>query len=202
MVIKWYLTKLGERDILTIICTFAVIGIIGLIYDLCLLIKRKIFGEKYLSKYEQWMQSSSDEECYQHLLRWLRRNSTRMMDEMGGNRIINFYDQYSVNQGMLERYIGKLDYLISKKLWQLINPFVWLTRTVRLILLDIPFWMLRSVGLISVNRANRIRNHSLSDKIIGVITLLGFVVSLITDWDSVVKFFRQIFRWLGLISID
>ena len=188
---KWYLTKLAELNIFTIIGTLAVIGFIGLIYDLYSLIKRKSFGEKYLSKYEQWMQSSSDEECYQRLLRWLRRNSTRMMDEMGGNRIINFYDPYSVNQGMLERYIGKLDYLFSKKIWQLINPFVWLTRTVRLILLDIPFWIFHSVGLISVNRANRIRNHSMSDKIIGVITFLGSVASIVTGWDSVMKFYLK-----------
>ncbi len=188
---KWYLTKLAELNIFTIIGTLAVIGFIGLIYDLYSLIKRKSFGEKYLSKYEQWMQSSSDEECYQRLLRWLRRNSTRMMDEMGGNRIINFYDPYSVNQGMLERYIGKLDYLFSKKIWQLINPFVWLTRTVRLILLDIPFWIFHSVGLISVNRANRIRNHSMSDKIIGVITFVGSVASIVTGWDSVMKFYLK-----------
>ena len=188
---KWYLTKLAELNIFTIIGTLVVIGFIGLIYDLYSLIKRKSFGEKYLSKYEQWMQSSSDEECYQRLLRWLRRNSTRMMDEMGGNRIINFYDPYSVNQGMLERYIGKLDYLFSKKIWQLINPFVWLTRTVRLILLDIPFWIFHSVGLISVNRANRIRNHSMSDKIIGVITFVGSVASIVTGWDSVMKFYLK-----------
>lgn len=195
--IKWYLTKLAERDILTIFCTLAVIGFIGfigLIYDLFLLKKRKNFGGKYLSKYEQWMHSPSDEECYQRLLRWLRRNSTRMMDEIGGNRVINFYEPHSVNQGMLERHIGKLDYLVSKKLRQLINPVVWLTRTVRLILLDIPFWIFHSVGLISVNRANRIRNHSLSDKIIGVITFVGSVASIIAIWDSVVKFFNRIFE--------
>ena len=190
--IKWYLAKFSEHYILTIFCTFATVGILGLIYDLCLLIKRKRFGVEYLSKYEQWTQSSSDEECYQQLLRWLRRNSTKMMDEIGGNRIINFYDPISVNQGMLERYIGKMDYLISKILWQLINPFVWLTRTVRLILLDIPFWLLRSVGLMSFNSTNRIKNHSLSDKIIGTITILGSLFSIITGWDSIMKIFLKI----------
>ncbi len=190
---KWYLTKLAELNIFTIIGTLAVIGFIGLIYDLYSLIKRKSFGEKYLSKYEQWMQSSSDEECYQRLLRWLRRNSTRMMDEIGGNRIINFYDPYSVNQGMLERYIGKLDYLFSKKIWQLINPFVWLTRTARLILLDIPLWMLNSFGLISGNTKNKIRFSSIISKVIGGITFFGTLVSIVAGWDDVVIFFNRIF---------
>lgn len=188
--------KLAERDILTIFCTLAAIGFIGLIYDLCLLIKLKRFGKKYLSKYEQWMHSPSDEECYQRLLRWLRRNSTRMMDEIGENRVINFYEPHSVNQGMLERHIGKLGYLVSKKLRQLINPFVWLTRAVRWILIDSLLWLLRSVGLIDVNVENRIKNNSLSGKIIGLITLLGSlasIVSLLSDWDPFVKFWNQIF---------
>lgn len=197
--IKWYVTNLVERDVLTIICTFAAIGIIGLIYDLCLLIKRKIFGEKYLARYIQWAHNrSSDEESYKRLLRWLQRNSTRIDNEMGGTRYIDFYRQHYENQTILNRYIGELDDLISKKCWELFCPFAWFTRTVRLFLLDILFGIARSVGLISVNSANRIRNHSLSDKIIGVITLLGSIVSLIAGWDSVVKLCRQISGWLGL----
>ena len=199
--IKQYLTKLAERDILTIFCTFAAIGIIGLVYDLYSLIKRKIFGEKYLLRYEQWVHSSSDEESNQRLLRWLRRNSTRIMDEMGGNRIINFYDPYSVNQGMLERYIGKLDYLISKKIWELINPLAWLTRSVRFVF-DVFFWTLRSVGLISVNRENRLRDHSLFDITIGTITVLGTLFSVIAGWDSVMEFLRRILGWLDFISVN
>lgn len=200
--VKWYLAKLAKQDIFTILCTFAAIGIIGLIYDFCLLIKRKSFGEKYLSNYEQWMHSSSGEECNQRLLRWLRRNSTRIMEEMGGNRIINFYDPYSVNQGMLERYIGKLDYLISKKVWELlINPLAWLTRSVRFVF-DVFFWALRSVGLISVNRENRLRGHSLFDITIGMITVLGTLFSVIAGWDSVMEFLRRIFGWLDFISIN
>lgn len=193
--IKRISTKLAELDIfiLTIFCTLAAIGIIALIYDLCSLIKRKRFGEKYLSKYEQWIHSPSDEECYQRLLRWLRRNSTRMIDEMGGNRVINFYDPHSVNQGMLERHIGKLEYLVRKKLWQLINPVVWLTRTVRLILLDIPLWMFHSVGLISGNTTNKIRYSSISSKVIGGITFFGTLVTIVAGWDDFVKFVSRIF---------
>ncbi len=199
--IKQYLIKLVERDIFTIFCTLAAIGIIGLIYDLYSLRKRRVFAEKYLSRYEQWMHSSSDEECNQRLLRWLRRNSTRIMDEMGENRIINFYDLYSVNQGMLERYIGKLDYLISKKIWELINPLAWLTRSVRFVF-DVFFWILRSVGLISVNRENKLRAHSLFDITIGTITVLGTLFSVIAGWDSVMEFLRRIFGWLDFISVN
>lgn len=111
--IKQYLTKLAERDILTIFCTFAAIGIIGLVYDLYSLTKRRIFAEKYLSKYEQsYYNRSSDKESYELLRRWLQRNSTKIDNEMEGARRIDFYRSFSENQAMLERYIGELENLI------------------------------------------------------------------------------------------
>ncbi len=117
---------------------------------------------------------------------------------MEGTRRVDFYRSHSENQDTLERHIGKLDYLISKKKWEFFNPFIWLTRTVRWILIDATLWLLRSVGIINVNRKNKVRNHSLSDKFAGTITLLGSLFSVIAGWDSVVKFFHQIFGWLGL----
>ena len=192
--INQHLTKLAERDILAILCTFAAIGIIGLIYDLYLLIKRKVFGEKYLSRYEQWIHIPSyGEESYESLRRWLQRNSTRIDNEMKGNRRIDFYRSSSENQATLERHIGELDYLISQKVWELINPLAWLTRSVRFVF-DMFFWTLRSVGLISVNRENRLRDHSLFDITIGTITILGTLFSVIAGWDSVMEFFRRIFE--------
>ena len=163
--IKQYLTKLAERDILTIFCTFAALGIIGLVYDLYSLIKRKIFGEKYLLRYEQWVHNrSSDGESYASLRRWLQRNSTKMDNEIGGTKRIDFYNRSpSENQAVLERYIGELENLISQKVREVFNPFIWLTRAVRSFLIDFPLWILRSVGIINVNRENKIRNHSLSD---------------------------------------
>lgn len=210
--VKWYLAKLTEQDIFTILCTFAAIGIIGLIYDLCLLIKRKIFGEKYLSTYEQWIHNryeqrvhnrSSDGESYEPLLRWLQRNSTRIDNEMGPPRHIDFYNRSpSENQAILNRHIGELENLISKKVCELfINPLAWLTRAVRFVF-DVFLWSLRSVGLISVNRENRLRNHSSFEIIIGTITVLGTLFSVIAGWDSVIEFFRRIFGWLDFISIN
>lgn len=217
-VIKQHLTKLlAERDILTILCTFAAIGIIRLIYDLCLLIKRKMFGEKYLSKYKQLRRSNPfDENCYQ----WLLRNVTRMENEMGGAGRIDFYRPPHANyafhnydalsntllnirtpvianlettQILLERYIGALDNRTSKKLWELINPVIWLTRTVRLILLDIPLWILNSFGLISRDTENKIKYSSIISKLIGLITILGSLFSIISGWNTIVTFFRRIF---------
>ena len=197
--IKQYLTKLAERDILTIFCTFAAIGIIGLVYDLYSLIKRRIFAEKYLSRYEQsYYNRSSDKESYELLRRWLQRNSTKIDNEMEGARRINFYSSFSENQAILERYIGELENLISQKVRKVFNPFIWLTRAVRSFLIDFPLWILRSVGIINVNRENKIRNHSLSDKFAGTITLLGSLFSIIAGWNFVVKFFWKIFGWLGL----
>ncbi|MCY3741950.1 MAG: hypothetical protein OXH00_13125 [Candidatus Poribacteria bacterium] len=199
--IKQFLGKLVERDILTTFCTFAAIGIIGLIYDLYLLIKRKTFGEKYLLRYEQWILHSrfSNEESHETLLRWLQRNSTKIDNEMGGTRRIDFYRSSSENQAILNRHIGELDDLILKKLCELINPFAWFTRTVRLILLDIPFWMLRSVGLININIEKKIKDHSWSGKVIGLIAFFGALASIISlvflllEWDPLVKFLNRIF---------
>lgn len=198
--IKQYLVKLAERDIFTIFYTLAAIGIIGLVYDLYSLIKRKIFGEKYLLRYEQWVHNrSSDGESYELLRRWLQRNSTKIDNEIGGTKRIDFYNRsFSANQAVLERHIGELENLISKKVREVFNPFIWLTRSVRWILIDTPLWLLRSVGLINIDNENRIRNHSLADKFAGTITLLGSLFSVIAGWDSVVKFFHQIFGWLGL----
>ena len=201
--IKQYLTKLAERDILTIFCTFAAIGIIGLVYDLYSLIKRRIFADKYLSRYEQsYYNRSSDKESYELLRRWLQRNSTKIDNEMEGARRINFYRSFSENQAILERYIGELENLILKKVREVFNPFIWLTRAVRWILIDSPLWLLRSVGLININRENKIRNHSLSDKFAGTITLLGSLFSLIAGWDSAMKFFSRIFGWLGSVGMN
>ena len=69
-VIKLYLAKLTEQDILTIFCAFAAIGIIGLICDFFFLIKRKHFGEKYLSRFNQLMEGGPNEKRHDQ---WLLR---------------------------------------------------------------------------------------------------------------------------------
>ena len=202
--IKQYLIKLAERDIFTIFSTLAAIGIIGLVYDLYLLRKRKIFAKKYLLRYEQWEphRRFSDEELYESLRRWLQRNSTKIDNEIGDTKRIDFYNRSpSENQAVLERHIGELENLISKKIWELINPLVWLTRSVRFVS-DVFFWILRSVGLISVNRENKLRAHSLFDIIIGTITVLGTLFSVIAGWDSVMEFLRRIFGWLDFITVN
>lgn len=213
--IKQYLIKLAEPDILTIFFTVAAIGIIRLICDLCLLIKRKIFGEKYLSRFNQLIEEGPNERRH---YQWLLRKVSKIENEMGGFGVAAFYrpafanyafKDYEVisntllnigpvsakdlemSQAILERYIGALDDSISKNLSHLINPAVWLTRTVRLILLDIPLWMLYSFGLISKIKKNKIKTSSIISKIIGAITLVGSLASIITGWDSIMKLFLK-----------
>ena len=224
--IRQYLTKLTERDFLTIFSTFAAIGIIGLIYDLYFLIKRKIFGEKYLSRFNQLIEGGPNEK---RRYQWLLRKVSKIENEMGGFGVAVFYrpafanyafqgyeilsntllnigtvsaKDLEMSQAILERYIGALDDGISKKLRHLINPVIWLTRTVRLILLDIPLWTLNSFGLISRDTQNKIRYSSIISKLIGLITILGSLFSLISGWDSVLKFFNRIFGWLGAIGMN
>ena len=221
---KQFLTKTAKSEILTIFCVFAVTGITRLIYDFCLLKKRKRFGEKYLSKYKQLRRSSPfDEECYQ----WLLRKVDTMQTEMGGYGIIDHYKPAYVNnvisnylalpntllnirtpagadlagtQALLERYIGALEDAISKKWKEMFNPLVWLTRAVRLVMFDGLLWTFRSVGLMSSNTENKIRNHSLVNRVIGLITLLGSLASILSGWNSLVKFFTPIFDWLRSIG--
>ncbi len=101
-------------------------------------------------------------------------------------------------QFLLERYIGALDNHTSKKLWELINPFVWLTRAVRCILVDTLPWIFRSVGLIDISFENKIRNNSLLGKIVGLIAFFGALASivslvfLLSEWDPLVKFLNRI----------
>lgn len=224
--IKQYLIKLAERDILTIFCTFAAIGIMRLIYDLCLLIKRKIFGEKYLSRFNQLIEGGPNEKRH---YQWLLRKVSKIENEMGGFGVAAFYRpafadyafqgyeilsntllnigpvsarDLEMSQAILERYIGALDDSISKNLLHLINPAAWLTRTVRLMLFDIPLWILYSFGLISEIRKNKIKTSSIVSKIVGVITVLGSLFSLISGWDSVMKFFNRIFGWLVSIEMN
>ncbi|MYF54608.1 hypothetical protein F4225_02295, partial [Candidatus Poribacteria bacterium] len=217
--IKRISTKLAELDIFifTIFCIFAAIGFIGLIYDLCLLIKRKCFAKEYISKYKQLRRNDLfDEDCYQ----WLIHNVTRMESEMGSAGRIDFYRPPYANfafqnydalsntllnirtpaiadleatQVILERYIGALGYYISKKKREFLNPFICLKRSVRLVF-DVLLWIPRSVGLININFENRIKNNSLSGKIVGLITFLGSLASIVSlafilsDWDPLVKF--------------
>ena len=211
---RYLLTKIVESEILMIFCAL-VTGIIRLIYEFCSLKRQKRFGEKYLSKYKQLRRSSPfDEECYQ----WLLRKLDRMQTEMGEYGIIDHYKPaYLSNaipnylalpntilnirtpagadlagtQALLERYIGALEDVISKKWKEMFNPLVWLTRAVRSILFDGPLWISRSVGLINGKAQNKIRNHSLVNPIIGLITLLGSLASLISGWHSLVKFLGQ-----------
>ena len=216
MLIKWYLTKLSERDILMFFCTFAAIGIIGLICDICLFIKRKYFGEEYLLKFNQLIEGGPNE---RRNYQWLLRKVSKIENDMGSFGVATFYrpafanyafqiyeiisntllnispvsgKDLEMSHAILERYIGALDDGISKKLRHLINPVIWLTRSVRLILVDMPLWMLNSFGLISGNTKNRIRYSSIISKIIGVITFVGSVASIIAIWDSIMKFFHRI----------
>ena len=207
-------------------CTLAAIGILRLIYDFCMLKKRKRFGLKYLERYNQLLHSSHfDEECY----RWLLRNLQKMANEMGvlgtvasykppfSNYLINNYpivvntimhlreettseSDFRSVQTHLERYIGALDYVSSRLRFQVFNPFRWLTRAVRLILVDGPLWILQAVGLIGENSSNAVRHHSATGKIVAIITILGTLVSIISGWDELVKFFKAVLQWLGLLG--
>ena len=222
---RYVLAKIVESQILTTLCAFTAIGIIGLIYDFCLLKQRKRFGKKYLLKYKQLVDSGpSEKKHYQ----WLLRNVDKMEYQMGeygligyrppfanyqiqnyaalSNTLLNIRTPAAVDlagtQALLERYIGARDNQIAKKWKEIFNPLIWLTRAVRLILLDGPLWIFRSVGLMSGNTENKIRNYSLVNPIIGTITLLGSLASIVSGWNSLVKFLSQIFGWLRSIGVD
>ena len=221
--VRQFWTNLIELDILTILCVLAAVGFIGVIYDLCLLIKRKNFGELYFSKFNEFVVSGPHEMRH---YQWLLYNLARMQSEMRGygradlykppfanyafrdydmlpNTLLNItpypHAELEVTQSILQSYIGALDSLVPSKLWEVINPLVWLTRGVRVIIFDTPLWILQSVGLISGSTGSRIGNSALIGKIIGGLTLLSMLVSLIAGWDSFVEFLNRIFGWVSSV---
>lgn len=61
----------------------------------------------------------------------------------------------------------------------------------RLIILDAPFWILQSVGVISGNAENKIRYYSIISKVMGALVLLATLFGL-------VRILTDIFGWARL----
>ena len=228
---KQFLAKLPKPEILMIFGVLVVIGIIRLIYELCLLTKRKQFAEEYFSKYRHLMGSDIfDEGCYQ----WLVYNVERMQKEMGEygsassyrppfanymirnysivlNTILNMKDDtvspsdLTTVENYLVRYIGVLNHAIAEKWKGIFNPFVWLTRGVRCILFYGPIWIFRSVGLIRYTSPNTMGDHLLVRLISGLISLFFFIAalaSLLSGWDALVRFLERILGSIDSIEIN
>lgn len=218
-------TKFAEPDILTVLCALGVFGLIRLIYDLCRLMQRKYFGEKYLSKYDQLLNGGLlNREIHQ----WLLRNLAKMEDQMGkygridryrpaylNNEILNHaflsftlhniespIADFQGTHNLLKQYIGALDYQIRKTWTGVLNPLKWLARAVRFVLIDGPLWIFQSVGIIGDNTSNVVRRHSVTRRIVGIITIFGTLVSIISGWGELVKFLSPVLRWLGFNGVN
>lgn len=215
--IRQFWTNLVELDILTILCVLVGLGFIGVVYDLCSFIRRKRFGEKYLSKFKEFVDCGPYNPYKTRHRQWLLHNLTRMKNDMEGHGLLDTYSlasgdypiqdadmvsdtlvnitlysdkELAKTQAILEIYVGELATLISRKLWGLVNPFFWLRRMMRLIIFDAPFWILQSVGIISGNAENKIRYYSIISTVIAVLFVLATLYSL-------VKILIDIFRWIG-----
>lgn len=217
--------KFAEPDILTVLCALGVFGLIRLIYDLCRLMQRKIFGEQYLSKYDQLLNGGQfNGEIHQ----WLLQNLAKMEDQMGkygridryrpaylNSEILNHaFLSFTLNniespiadfQGthdLLKQYIGALDNQIRETWTGVLNPLKWLARAVRFVLIDGPLWILKSVGIIGDNTSNVVSRHSITTKIVGTIAIFGTLVSIISGWNELVKFLSPVLRWLHFIGVN
>ena len=204
--VRQFWTNLVELDILTIFCVFVGLGFIGVVYDLCSLIRRKRFGEKYLSKFKEFMDCGPYNPYKTEHHQWLRHNLTRMKSGMEGHGVLDIHSlasgdypfqdadmlsdtlvnitlysdkELAKTQAILEIYVSELATLISRRLWRLVNPFFWLRRTMRLIILDGPFWILQSVGVISGNAENKIRYYSIVSKVMSVLVVLATLFGLV-----------------------
>ena len=116
------------------------------------------------------------------------------------NNIQSPVADFKGTQDLLEQYIGALDYRICKTWAEVFNPFRWLVRVIRFILVDGLLWIFKSVGLIGDNASSKVSNHILTGKFIGMITLLGTLVSIISSWDELVIFVNRIFGWFPSLS--
>ena len=249
--VRQFWTNLVEFDILTILCVLVALGFIGVVYDLSSFLRRKRFAEKYLSKFNEFMDCGpyNPHKTIHH--QWLLHNLTRLKNDMEGHGVLDIHSlavgdypiqdadrvsdtlvnitRYSDEDGrkttelripprrrsgfkpllpgncvsptdkelaktrsILEMYVGGLATLISRRLWWgLVNPFFWPRRIMRLIILDAPFWILQSVGVISGNPENKIRYYGVVSKVIYAILVLSTLFGL-------VRILIDIFGWTGL----
>ena len=217
--IRQFWESLVELNFLTILCVLVVVGFMRLVYDLCSLIRRKRFAKKYLSKFDEFMDTGTYNPYKTEYHQWLLHNLTRIKSEMEGHKFADIYSlafgdypfedantlsdtlvniaRYSdrelkMTRSILDNYIDTLGIFISRKLWGLVNPFVWLRQVLRLIIFDAPFWSLQSVGVIRGNAENKIRYYAIVSKVIGVIIVLSTLFSL-------VRILTDIFGWVGLL---
>lgn len=216
--IRQFWTNLVELDILTILCIFVGFGFMGVVYDICSLIRRKRFAKKYLSKFNEFMDCGPYNPHKTEHRQWLLHNLTKIKNQMEGHGILDIHSlasgdypfqdadmlsdtlinitlysdkELAKTQAILEIYVGELATLISRKWWGVVNPFFWLRRMMRLIILDVPFWILHAVGVIRGNTENKIKYYSIISTVMGVLVVLGTLYGL-------VEIVTDIFGWIGL----
>ena len=216
--VRQFWTNLVELDILTILCVLVALGFIGVVYDLCSFLRRKRFAEKYLSKFNEFMDCGPYNPHKTTHHQWLLHNLTRLKNDMEGHGVLDIHSlavgdypfqdadrvsdtlvnitrssdkELAKTRSILEMYVGGLATLISRRLWRLVNPFFWPRRMMRLIILDAPFWILQSVGITSGNPENKIRYYAVVSKVIYAILVLSILFGL-------VRILMDIFGWVGL----
>ena len=216
--VRQFLTSLVELNILAILCVFVAVGFIRLVYDLCSLIRRKRFAEKYLSKFNEFMDCGPYNPNKTEHHQWLLHNLSRMKSKMEEYELTDLYslafDDYqfpdanifsdtlknitlhtdkelAIARSILEVYIGELTTFISRKLWGLINPFIWLRRAMHLIIFDVPFQILRSVGLISGKIESKIRYCSIISGVVGALFLVSTVFGLVRIVTDILGWLRN-----------
>jgi|CXWL01.1.fsa_nt_gi hypothetical protein len=109
---------------------------------------------------------------------------------IGDRRFLREYAA-ALNESIL-RYVGDLseDLEIAQK--KIRNPVTWLTEGVSWILL-LPFSILNSIGLMSETIINGIANNPLFKIVAGIVTLLGFlstVMTIVIGWNSFLQFLK------------
>ncbi|MFN7116939.1 MAG: hypothetical protein ACK4TA_09090 [Saprospiraceae bacterium] len=103
---------------------------------------------------------------------------------------INFADD------SLIRYIGFVENLLSMEIHNLYNPLKWFHSGISA-LINLPFRVLSSFGLISSSREQQILTHinfKQLSSVIAVFAFIGTVMGIIADFEEVKNFLSKIFN--------
>ena len=92
------------------------------------------------------------------------------------------------------RKLGILDETIKKSKKRLLNPFYIFTSGIRFIL-EIPIYILYSVGLLSTNNKNKITKNIIFKILSGLLSLLTIfstIMSVLIGWDEFIEIIKKI----------
>lgn len=203
---------------LFVIITVLLLGLINLLQDYRIIKEKKDFVEEFLSKYSLFIESYKKQKPNQEIYYWLTQKTIKIQNILGPygkaalyrpafagyaikdyELIVNLLPQIARGNAhqdelmtiseTLVKYLGVIEEECKEQKKKTINPLVWFREGISIIIL-LPFYFLRFLGLSISNTIHWISNSlivKVVSGVIAIITLVGGVFSIIAGWDSTMK---------------